>query len=390
MYTPSTINKIIKEKVNKMVDLKPLITVTGTYVNRRNPPYPSKEYESVYYDKLKDPKTNDSVTLIVPQDKKTFLKDGKEYELNCLVKYTASNEGTVKFSLIAETVLNETAEIDYRQQEVIDAQTKILKIFHDKPRENPSSSLKRKIKVGEQPKIALVQPENNKTLDDIKEGAGEFWNKYNVKKFPVNIHKSSEVITELLEIDHESDFDLILIFRGGGSDEEFDVFESIELAEVIINLQTPLVTAIGHARDEPFIQRISNRSFITPTDFGNYLKETYINSGKEDDLTQWEKRIKTDRTNLETRQDELQEKQLQLSEFSKNLTKNDFSNKKETEKLSSERVEIENKTQQNIEDAIQNEKVKDRNIKIMIFGVLLIIAGITTLGNNILGSPRFY
>jgi hypothetical protein len=75
----------------------------------------------------------------------------------------------------------------------------------------------------------------------------------------------------LQELDKEQDYDLIVLYRGGGSG--LEIFDDLDIARAVTSLKTPFVTAIGHANDTPFIQDVADGAYITPTDFGMYLKE---------------------------------------------------------------------------------------------------------------------
>lgn len=67
--------------------------------------------------------------------------------------------------------------------------------------------------------------------------------------------------------------DMICIARGGG--ENMDVFEHLEIAEALLSCKTIVASAIGHAEDVTLFEKLSDKKFITPTQFGHYLKDMY-------------------------------------------------------------------------------------------------------------------
>lgn len=85
----------------------------------------------------------------------------------------------------------------------------------------------------------------------------------------MNLASIDELIVLLQKLD-QSKYDVIAIARGGGAGVE--VFENLNLAHTIANLSTPLITAIGHAEDKPFVQEAAEKSFTTPTLLGVYLR----------------------------------------------------------------------------------------------------------------------
>jgi exodeoxyribonuclease VII large subunit len=73
---------------------------------------------------------------------------------------------------------------------------------------------------------------------------------------------------------NNSDIDILVIARGGG-DIETESINRPELAEACLNLLPFLITALGHKVNTPLLERIADKKFITPTAFGQYLKEIY-------------------------------------------------------------------------------------------------------------------
>ena len=61
------------------------------------------------------------------------------------------------------------------------------------------------------------------------------------------------------------DFDVVVIIRGGGATSDLSGFDTLKLAENVANFPLPVITGIGHERDESIIDMISNTSVITPT-----------------------------------------------------------------------------------------------------------------------------
>ena len=48
-----------------------------------------------------------------------------------------------------------------------------------------------------------------------------------------------------------------------------------------MGLRSIFVTAIGHSDDEPLLQKVADKAFITPTSLGQYLYDTYVSSLEE-------------------------------------------------------------------------------------------------------------
>ena len=61
------------------------------------------------------------------------------------------------------------------------------------------------------------------------------------------------------------DFDVVVIIRGGGSTSDMSGFDTLALAENVANFPLPIITGIGHDRDECVLDMVSNTRVKTPT-----------------------------------------------------------------------------------------------------------------------------
>ena len=83
---------------------------------------------------------------------------------------------------------------------------------------------------------------------------------------------SSSVIAALDAINaQEGQFDVVVIIRGGGSTADLAGFDTLELAENVANFPLPIITGIGHERDETVIDAIARVSVKTPTAVAAFL-----------------------------------------------------------------------------------------------------------------------
>ena len=68
-------------------------------------------------------------------------------------------------------------------------------------------------------------------------------------------------------------FDCVVIIRGGGSTGDLSGFDTLALAENVANFPLPIVTGIGHERDESILDMISHTRVKTPTAAAAFLIE---------------------------------------------------------------------------------------------------------------------
>ena len=79
-----------------------------------------------------------------------------------------------------------------------------------------------------------------------------------------SIEKS--IIKALNDINERyEEFDCVVIIRGGGATSDMAGFDTLELAENVANFPLPVITGIGHERDECVLDIVSHTRVKTPT-----------------------------------------------------------------------------------------------------------------------------
>lgn len=82
----------------------------------------------------------------------------------------------------------------------------------------------------------------------------------------------SSIISALNKInDRLDEFDVVVIIRGGGGTSDFSGFDTLALAENVANFPIPIITGIGHERDECVLDMVSNTRVKTPTAAAAFL-----------------------------------------------------------------------------------------------------------------------
>lgn len=67
------------------------------------------------------------------------------------------------------------------------------------------------------------------------------------------------------------DFDVVVITRGGGGTSDFSGFDTYTLAENVAQFPLPIITGIGHEKDDTILDLISNVRVKTPTAAAEFL-----------------------------------------------------------------------------------------------------------------------
>jgi len=71
-------------------------------------------------------------------------------------------------------------------------------------------------------------------------------------------------------------FDCVAIIRGGGSKADLECYNEYELAYFITQFPLPVITGIGHERDETVADLVANRGLKTPTAVAEFLVDQML------------------------------------------------------------------------------------------------------------------
>ena len=74
----------------------------------------------------------------------------------------------------------------------------------------------------------------------------------------------------------QEEYDAVVIIRGGGATSDLSGFDSLPLAENIANFPLPVITGIGHDRDETVADIVAHTSVKTPTAAAALLIENLL------------------------------------------------------------------------------------------------------------------
>ncbi len=81
-----------------------------------------------------------------------------------------------------------------------------------------------------------------------------------------------EIVARLEEIGEIADeFDVALLMRGGGSRLDLEVFNSETIARTIAIMSVPVLTGIGHTKDQSVADFVSFQSLKTPTALADFI-----------------------------------------------------------------------------------------------------------------------
>ncbi|MCQ2094912.1 MAG: exodeoxyribonuclease VII large subunit [Bacteroidaceae bacterium] len=132
-------------------------------------------------------------------------------------------------------------------------------------------------------RIAVISAEN-------AAGWGDFYNQLTNNPHGLAFHVSlfqavmqgekveQSIIGALNRILSEVDrWDVVVIIRGGGATSDLNGFDTLPLAENIAQFPLPIITGIGHERDDTVIDLISHTRVKTPTAAAEFILQHQVN-----------------------------------------------------------------------------------------------------------------
>jgi len=377
VYSPASIINILANIIaipgtNKIIGLRGIYHATG-----------KTPYSGFYYDQLKDEASDYTIQLIVPALVRNQLTDNKTIEVICYITKKAEKDGSVRLLATVTDLVNQTQN-KYTSEEIRTLeiqQKKSEKGFRDL-----DSFIKNCIYEERKPNINIIIGKTAVIQHDIIEQMSEAGALYTIKFIQTTISSVTEMIAAVKSSDNPG-VDILVIARGGG-DIETESINKSELAEVCLNLSPFLVTALGHKVNTPLLERIADKKFITPTAFGQYLKEIYNTTIEE--LAQSKAKLVADvSTQLKTVYDK------ELHNLNEKLLQEQQLNKKNVDNLSAQIIATQNSYNLILKEKESGTKLLESanliagrykesytslqtstNIKIIIIAVITALAGL--------------
>ncbi len=159
-------------------------------------------------------------------------------------------------------------------------------------------------------RVAVISSETAAGYGDFVDqlSGNRFGYLFHIKLFQAYMQgeEAEQSIIQALEQIFETvdQFDVVIIIRGGGSQADLDCFNSYWLCYHITQFPLPILTGIGHERDETIADLVAHTSLKTPTavaefiidrvaEFGEYLNELHsrVMTIASEQLQSWKDQI---------------------------------------------------------------------------------------------------
>ncbi len=134
-------------------------------------------------------------------------------------------------------------------------------------------------------KIGLITSGAGAAINDFRKNLGNYGFQIYLKDVFVEGDRAETSIVSAIQWfnKNQPDLDVLVLIRGGGSLENLKAFNSEAVAEAIVLSRLPMITGIGHEKDESIADFVADKSFATPS-----LVSVFIKNQREELISQLE------------------------------------------------------------------------------------------------------
>jgi len=298
VYSPAAIIGIFSNA------LKLNATVNLIYLKGRYSYGAGKSYGNYYYDLFFSESDHTSIGIRISSLLRSKMINNEIYTLRGFIEKSIKNSSIELRFVVDEIIQQEEKSISEEElrkyelvQKKLEKGAKDLEVF-----------IRDKMLKDEKVRIANIYGNNAIVQKDFTEGLHVSSSYFEISNYNCNITSSTAI------------FGLV---RGGGDRQSMETFNDLVLSEYFISLETIMVTAIGHTVDETLLDRLADKRFHLPHDYGaglhsiaEKLSQERLNSRallidevKRDVKKQFSEQVETLEKQLKTKNEEFTEAQ---------------------------------------------------------------------------------
>jgi exodeoxyribonuclease VII large subunit len=262
VYSPSSLLGVYAAALRTPADGR-ILLARGAYQLAPN----QREYSGYFYDSIKSLNENKFIKS------KTSSLIRHKLENNAVYTFKGFIEKRVSFSAIElvfviDDILqkeeNTITEEEVKRFAII--QRKLAIGFHDF-----EALVKEFTYKNELLRIANLYGNSAQVDQDFKKGIAEASVRYKIAEHRCSFGSKTDIINSLKALS-QLEVDAIAIVRGGGDPSSLEIFNDPDIAETVIGIRPLFITALGHTFNDTLLDKVSDKKFALPHDYGNSLK----------------------------------------------------------------------------------------------------------------------
>lgn len=367
VYSPGSVIGIFSNA------LKLNATVNLIYLKGRYSYGGGKAYGNYFYDLLFSEGDNISIGIRISSLLRSKITNNEIYTLRGYIEKNVKNSSIELRFVVDEIIQQEERSISEQELQRYELIQKKLETGS----KDLETLIRDKMLKDEKIRIANIYGNNAIVQKDFSEGLDVSGQYFEIDDYSCNITSSTAIISKLNDIS-PLDYDIVALVRGGGDRQSMETFNNIQLSELFIELNTVNITAIGHTVDETLLDKLADKRFHLPHDYGAGLhaiaeklahersnsRALLIDEVKKDVSKQFTEQVKTLTEQLSKRNEEFQKLQessvKQLQDTQKSFTEQE---KQRKEEMDSYKKEIAALHEKNMQFAI-NEKTASMKVRL--------------------------
>ncbi|MCI5775741.1 MAG: exodeoxyribonuclease VII large subunit [Aerococcus sp.] len=117
-------------------------------------------------------------------------------------------------------------------------------------------------------KIAVLTSRSGAVIEDIMTTVRRRYPKVQLVLYPTVVQgerAAQSLIRNLQRVEQDGSYDTVIVGRGGGSIEDLWGFNDEQLARTVADMETPVITSVGHETDTTLIDYVADQRAATPT-----------------------------------------------------------------------------------------------------------------------------
>lgn len=319
VYSPASVIGIFSNA------LKLSATVNLIYLKGRYAFGGGKSYGNYYYDLLFSEGDHTSIGIRISSLLRSKITNNEVYTLRGFIEKSIKNSSIELRFVVDEIVQQEEKSISEEELERYGLIQKKLEIGS----KDLETLIRDKMLKEEKIKIANIYGNNAIVQKDFSEGLDVSKGYFDSTDYHCNITSSTAIVAVLNTIS-ALDYDIVALIRGGGDRQSMETFNDLSLSELFIAMKPVTVTAIGHTVDETLLDKVADKRFHLPHDYGAGLhsiaeklshersnsRALLIDEVKKDVTKQFSEQVETLEKQLKKKNDEFTEAQKTYKEQS--------------------------------------------------------------------------
>lgn len=324
VYSPGSVIGIFSNA------LKLNATVNLIYLKGRYSFGGGKAYGNYYYDQLFSEGDNTSIGIRISSLLRSKISNNDIYTLRGFIEKNIKNS-SIELRFVVDEIIQQ------EEKSISDEELQRYELIQRKLEggsKDLETLIRDKILKDEKIRIANIYGNNAIVQKDFSEGLDVSQKYFDISDHNCNITSSTAIISKLNELS-ALNYDIIALVRGGGDRQSMETFNDIRLSKLFISIKPVTITAIGHTVDETLLDKLADKRFHLPHDYGAGLhsiaeklshersnsRALLIDEVKKDVTKQFSEQVETLEKQLKKKNEEFTEAQKTYKEQNETLQK---------------------------------------------------------------------